>query len=69
MKYRRKVLNEISGATLKLICKEISERYEVEFIEIGYDSDHVPSLSLSQIVRTIKSIPGGELFWLHPEIK
>lgn len=47
MKYRRKVLNEISGATLKLICKEISERYEVEFIEIGYDSDHVPSLSLS----------------------
>lgn len=76
MKYRRKVLNEVSGETLKLICKEISERYEIEFIEIGYESDHVyfliesvPSLSLSQIVRTIKSLTGRELFRLHPEIK
>ena len=76
MKYRKKGLNEVSGETLKLICKEISERYEIEFIEIGYESDHVhfliqsvPFLSLSQIVRTIKSITGRELFRLHPEIK
>ncbi|WP_409013128.1 transposase [Chryseobacterium sp. BIGb0232] len=54
----------------------MSERYEIEFIEIGYESDHgyfliqsVPSLSLSQIVRTIKSITDRELFRLYPEIK
>ena len=72
MKYRR----EESGKTLISICKEISERYDIVFVEIGYESDHVhfliqsvPSLSLSQIVRTIKSLTGRELFRLHPEIK
>ncbi|HUH73742.1 MAG TPA: IS200/IS605 family transposase [Chitinophagales bacterium] len=76
IKYRRKVLTSESGSTLISICKEISNRYEIVFVEIGYESDHVhflvqsvPSLCLSQIVRTIKSITGRELFRLHPEIK
>ena len=76
MKYRRQILTEESGKTLISICKEISERYEIVFVEIGYESDHVhfliqsvPSLSVSQIVRTIKSLTGRELFRLHPEIK
>lgn len=71
MTYRREVLTSESGKTLISVCKEISTRFE-----IGYESDHVhfliqsvPSLSLSQIVRTIKSITGRELFRLHPEIK
>ncbi|MCS4302092.1 transposase [Chryseobacterium sp. BIGb0232] len=34
MKYRRKVLlDEVSGEILQLMCKEISERYEIEFME------------------------------------
>lgn len=58
------------------ICKEISERYEIEFIEIGYEPDHVhflvqsvPNVSVSQMVRTIKSLTAREMFRLHPEIK
>ncbi|MDM1406051.1 IS200/IS605 family transposase [Myroides marinus] len=76
MKYRRKVLTDESGLSLVKVCEEISERYEIAFLEIGYESDHVhfliqsvPSLSLSQIVRTIKSITAREMFRIHPEIK
>ncbi len=76
LKYRRKALIDESGSTLQEICFEISERYEIQFIEIGYESDHVhflvqgvPSMSVTKIVRTIKSITARELFRLHPEIK
>ncbi len=76
MKYRGKVLTDESGLSLVKVCEEISERYEIGFLEIGYESDHVhfliqsvPSLSLSQIVRTIKSITAREMFRIHPEIK
>ncbi|MFM9403846.1 IS200/IS605 family transposase, partial [Myroides odoratimimus] len=76
MKYSRKVLTDESGLSLVKVCEEISERYEIGFLEIGYESDHVhfliqsvPSLSLSQIVRTIKSITAREMFRIHPEIK
>ena len=58
------------------ICNKISERYEIQFIEIGYESDHVhflvqgvPTMSVTKLVRTIKSITARELFRLHPEIK
>ena len=76
LKYRRKALIEESGATLKDICNKISERYEIQFIEIGYESDHVQflvqgvlTMSVTKLVRTIKSITARELFRLHPEIK
>ena len=62
--------------TLKEICVGISERYEIRFIEIGVDDDHihflvqsVPLLSVTQIVKTIKSITARQLFQTHPEIK
>lgn len=41
LKYRKNVITEESGKTLVNVCKEISERYEIEFIEIGYESNHV----------------------------
>jgi len=41
LKYRKKVMNKEVGETLKAICFGITERYEVKFIEIGYESDHV----------------------------
>jgi REP element-mobilizing transposase RayT len=76
LKYRRDVLTEELGKTMVYICKEISERYEIEFIEIGYEPDHVhflvqsvPNVSVSQMVRTIKSLTAREMFRLHPEIK
>jgi REP element-mobilizing transposase RayT len=61
---------------LKNICIEISKRYEINFVEIGVDDDHVhflvqsvPILSVTKIVTKIKSITARELFFEHPEIK
>ena len=75
-KYRRKIFTAGVENTLKEICVGISERYEIRFIEIGVDEDHVqflvqsvPVLSVTQIVKTIKSITARQLFQTHPEIK
>ena len=76
VKYRRKVLSKQVEKTLKGICKEIGLRYEIEFIEIGTDEDHVhflvqsvPMKSPKRIVQTIKSISAIEIFRRHPEVK
>ena len=76
IKYRRSVLSEPVERSLVEVCKEIAERYEIHFVEIGADENHVhfliqsvPKLSIEIIVRTIKSITAKELFRLHPEVK
>ena len=76
LKYRRSVITEEIGESLKEICKGISERYEINFVEIGYESDHVhflvqsvPHLSVSEITRKLKSITAKQLFQHHPEMK
>ena len=75
-KYRRKVFNKEVEESLKNVCIGITERYEINFVEIGVDDDHVhfliqsvPMLSISRIVITIKSITARELFARHKEIK
>ena len=75
-KYRRIVFTETIDQTLKDICLEISNRYEIEFIEIGTDKDHVhfliqsiPAKSPSKIIQSVKSITAKEIFKLHPEVK
>ena len=75
-KYRRVIFNEAIEQTLKKICLEISKRYEIEFIEIGTDKDHVhfliqsiPMNSPSKIIQVVKSITAKEIFRLHPEVK
>ena len=40
-KYRRAVLTSEVDEKLKEICEDISLRYEIEFLEIGTDRDHV----------------------------
>lgn len=76
VKYRRKAVTEAVGVTLKKVCLEISHRYEMQFVEIGVDDDHVhfliqsiPSIPPSRIVQTIKSITAKEVFKAHPEVK
>ena len=61
---------------LKDICVEISKRYEIHFVEIGTDKDHihflvqsVPTYSPTKIVRTIKSITAREIFVQLPSVK
>ena len=75
-KYRRIVFNQKVYETLKKVCLEISERYEIAFIEIGVDKDHahfliqsVPSYSPSEITQLVKSITGREIFKRVHEVK
>ncbi len=75
-KYRRKVFNEEVEATLKEVCKGIERRYEIYFVEIGVDQDHVhflvqsvPTMAPKRVVQMIKSITAREIFRRHPEVK
>ena len=75
-KYRRAVFSTEVDEELREICKEISKRYEIYFLEIGTDRDHVhflvqtiPRMSPTQIVTTLKSITAKEIFRRRPEIK
>jgi REP element-mobilizing transposase RayT len=61
---------------LKETCLEISKRYEVAFIEIGTDEDHVYFLvqsaavySPKRIVQVIKSITAREIMASCPEVE
>ena len=40
-KYRRVVFDEEVDAVLKEVCLDIAQRYEIVFLEIGTDKDHV----------------------------
>jgi REP element-mobilizing transposase RayT len=62
--------------TLKEVCLEIEKRYEVHFLEIGTDKNHVhfliqlvPGKSPTQIIKMLKSITAREIFRIHPEVK
>ncbi|MGD0230735.1 MAG: IS200/IS605 family transposase [Syntrophorhabdales bacterium] len=75
-KYRRKVFTQEAERTLTDVCLGIGERYEMHFVEIGTDEDHVhflvqsvPKLSPSTIIQITKSITAKEIFLRHPEVK
>ena len=75
-KYRKVIFDEEVDETLKMICLEISKRYEITFLEIGIDKDHVhfliqsvPRYSVTQIIRIIKSITAKKIFAQHPQVK
>ena len=75
-KYRRIVLTEAVDKTLKQTCLEIAKRYDLHFLEIGTDKDHVhfliqsvPMFLPKNIVQTIKSITAREVFQRNPEVK
>ncbi len=61
---------------LKETCLEIAKRYEITFLEIGCDKDHVhflvqsvPLYSPKRVVQLIKSITAREIFRRCPEVK
>ena len=76
VKYRRGLLD---GGVVEIItqtAKEIQERYDIEFEQIGCDRDHIhllcsahPKVAPGQIVRVFKSITARELFRRKPELK
>ena len=76
VKYRKKALTKKVEKALKHVCLDIQQRYELRFIEIGADQDHVhfliqsvPVLSPSKIVQVIKSLTSKHIFKNHPEVK
>ena len=75
-KYRRAVFTAEVDTVLKEVCLEIANRYEIAFLEIGTDHDHVhfllqsvPTYSPTKIVTTIKSITAREIFQRVPSVK
>ena len=75
-KYRRVVLDEEVDKLLKETCLEIEKRYEIRFLEIGTDKDHVhfliqsvPTYSVTKIVTMIKSLTAREIFRECPHVK
>ena len=75
-KYRRVVFDKHVDTVLKEICLEISKRYELVFLEIGTDKDHVhfliqsvPTYSPTKIVKIVKSITAREIFHRVPTVK
>lgn len=75
-KYRKAVFDKSVDEEIKVICLEISKRYEINFLEIGVDKDHVhfliqsvPMYSPKKTVQLIKSITAKEIFLRRPEVK
>ena len=75
-KYRRSVLSPEVDLIIKEVCLEIEKRYEVIFLEIGSDKDHIhmliqlsPKYSISEAVQMIKSITAKQVFLRYPEVK
>jgi len=75
-KYRRAVIDEGVDGVLREVCLEIAKRYEVRFLEIGLDVDHVhflvqsvPRYSVTKLVTMIKSLTAREVFRRCPYVK
>ncbi len=75
-KYRRAVFSAEVDAVVRDVCLEIAARYEITFLEIGTDRDHVhflvqsiPTYSPTRIVRVIKSLTAREVFRRVPAVK
>lgn len=70
------MIDEKVDQVLKEVCLDIAGRYQVEFLEIGTDKDHVhfllqsvPTYSPTKIITTIKSLTAREVFARVPSVK
>ena len=75
-KYRRVVFDENVDTVLKEACLGIEDRYQLKFLEIGTDKNHVhflvqsvPTYSVTKIVTLIKSLSAREIFKRCPQVK
>jgi len=75
-KYRRAVFDEAVDGVLRDVCLDLERRYQLKFMEIGTDKDHVhflvqsvPAYSVTKLVKLIKSITAREVFRLCPHVK
>jgi len=75
-KYRRVVFDDDVDNVLKEVCLDIEKRYQIKFLEIGTDEDHVhflvqsvPTYGVSKIVTMVKSLTAREVFKRCPRVK
>lgn len=75
-KYRRVVITEKVDMVMKETCLGISDRYQIHFLEVGTDKDHVhfliqsvPTYAPTKIVRIVKNITARAIFAQAPEVK
>ncbi len=75
-KYRRVVLDQRVDEVLRDVCLEIEKRYQIKFLEIGTDKDHVhflvqsvPTYSVTKLVTMVKSLTAREIFKRCPHVK
>ena len=75
-KYRKKELSPKVERIILKTCQGIEERFEIEFVEIGLDGDHIhfliqsiPDYSVSKIARVVKSLTAREVFEKAPGVK
>ena len=75
-KYRRVVFDPEVDEVLKEVCIEIADRYQIEFLGIGTDGDHVhflvqsvPRYSVTKIITMIKSLTARQIFQRVPSVK
>ena len=75
-KFRKVVVDSKVDQILKETCIQIQNRYDIHFVEIGTDKDHVhflvqsvPFMLPSRLVQIIKSITAREIFHQIPSLK
>lgn len=75
-KYRRLVISEDVDVVLRDVCIEIEKRFEIRFLEIESEGDHIhlliqslPMYSPTAIAKKVKSITGREVFSRVPWVK
>ena len=69
-KFLKVIFSKEVDKTLKEVCLQIEARYQIKFLEIGTDKDHVHFLVQSvptySVTKTmIKSITAREIFKVH----
>jgi len=75
-KYGRAIFDATVDKVLKDVRLEIEQRYQLKFLEIGTDKNHVhflvqavPGYSVTKVVTIIKSLTAKEIFRRAPQVK
>jgi REP element-mobilizing transposase RayT len=75
-KYRRAIFDSAVDRVLKDVCLEIEQRYQLKFLEIVTDKNHVHFLiqavsryRVTKVVVIIKSLTAKEIFRRAPQVK
>ena len=75
-KYRRVIFNKKLDDYLCKICEGIENRYEIRFLEIGTEDDHVhfllqsvPTYSPTKVAQMVKIITAKKMFEKYSDLK